>query len=174
MGGAQPLAATMAGGGFLGVDVDAARVQRRLDTKYLDEVAPDLDTALRRVDEWRGKKQPRSIAVVGNAADVYAELVKRGIAPDLVTDQTSAHDPLNGYVPQGLSLAAAAELRANDPDEYVRRARASMGVQVEAMVAMPRAGSHRFGYGHNLCGPAGLGGAPKRIPVAFPRFPPAD
>src|SRR5438309_1469232 len=83
-----------------------ARVQRRLETKYLDEVAPDLDSALRRVDEWRGKRQPRSIAVVGNAADVYAELVRRGVTPDLVTDQTSAHDPLNGYVPQGLTLDA--------------------------------------------------------------------
>jgi urocanate hydratase len=171
MGGAQPLAATMAGGVFLGVEVDPSRVQRRLETKYLDEVAPDLDTALRRVDEWRAKKQPRSIAVVANAADVYAELVKRGVTPDLVTDQTSAHDPLNGYVPQGMTLDAAAELRAKDPDEYVRRARASMAVQVEAMVAMQRAGSHVFDYGNNLRAQAELGGA--RDAYAFPGFVPA-
>src|SRR5690606_35330487 len=94
MGGAQPLAATMAGGVFLGVDVDEARIRRRLDTRYLDELAPDLDTALRRVDECVAAKQARSIAVCANAADVYQELVKRGVTPDLVTDQTSAHDPL--------------------------------------------------------------------------------
>jgi urocanate hydratase len=173
MGGAQPLAATMAGGVFLGVEIDPTRVQRRLDTRYLDEVAPDLDTALRRVDEYRAKKQARSIALVANAADVYAELVKRGIAPDLVTDQTSAHDPLNGYVPQALSLEAAAELRRRDPDGYVRRARQSMAVQVEAMVAMQRAGSHVFDYGNNLRAQAELGGTPKDVAYAFPGFVPA-
>src|SRR6478752_7568783 len=110
----------MAGGVFLGVEIDPTRVQRRLETRYLDELAPDLDSALRRVDECRAKKQARSIAVIGNAADVYAELVRRGVTPDLVTDQTSAHDPLVGYIPQGLSLEAAAELRHTDPDEYVR------------------------------------------------------
>jgi urocanate hydratase len=171
MGGAQPLAATMAGGVFLGVEIDPSRVQRRLETRYLDEVAPDLDAALRKVDEWRAKRQPRSIAVVGNAADVYAELVKRGVAPDLVTDQTSAHDPLNGYIPQGLTLEAAAELRARDPEEYVRRSRASMAVQVEAMVAMKQAGSHVFDYGNNLRAQAELGGA--RDAYAFPGFVPA-
>ena len=125
MGGAQPLAATMAGAVFLGVEIDPTRVQRRLETRYLDELAPDLDTALRRVKECAAKKEARSIAVIGNAADVYAELVRRGVAPDLVTDQTSAHDPLVGYIPQGLTLAAAAELRARDPEAYVRRSRAS-------------------------------------------------
>ncbi len=171
MGGAQPLAATMAGGVFLGVEIDPSRVQRRLDTHYLDEVAPDLDSALRRVDECRAKKQARSIAVVANAADVYAELVRRGIAPDLVTDQTSAHDPLNGYIPQGLTLAQAAELRAKDPDTYVKRARASMAVQVEAMVAMLRKGAHVFDYGNNLRAQAELGGA--KDAYAFPGFVPA-
>jgi urocanate hydratase len=171
MGGAQPLAATMAGGVFLGVEVDPTRVQRRLDTRYLDEVAPDLDTALRRVDECRAKKQARSIAIVANAADIYAELVKRGITPDLVTDQTSAHDPLNGYIPQGLTLAAAAELRAKAPDDYVRRSRASMAVQVEAMVAMLKKGAHVFDYGNNLRAQAELGGA--RDAYAFPGFVPA-
>src|SRR5689334_14006324 len=125
MGGAQPLAATMAGAVFLGVEIDPTRVQRRLETRYLDELAPDLDTALRKVDEYKAKKQSRSFGVIGNAADVYAELVKRGVTPDLVTDQTSAHDPLVGYIPQGLDLAQAAELRARDPEEYVRRSRAT-------------------------------------------------
>jgi urocanate hydratase len=159
MGGAQPLAATMAGGIFLGIEIDPARIERRLATRYLDEVAPDLDTALRRVDECQRARTARSFALVGNAADVYAELVRRGVTPDLVTDQTSAHDPLVGYIPQQLTLAEAAELRARDPDEYVRRARASMAVQVEAMVAMQRAGAHVFDYGNNLRAQAALGGA---------------
>ena len=171
MGGAQPLAATMAGAVFLGVEIDPSRVQRRLETHYLDEVAPDLDTALRRADEYKAKRVARSIAVVGNAADVYAELVKRGVAPDLVTDQTSAHDPLVGYIPQGLSLAEAAALREKDPEEYVRRARASMAVQVEAMVAMKRAGSHVFDYGNNLRAQAELGGA--KDAFSYPGFVPA-
>jgi urocanate hydratase len=173
MGGAQPLAATMAGGVFLGVDVDASRVQRRLETRYLDELAPDLDAALRRVDELRKTKTARSIAIVGNAADVYAELVRRGITPDLVTDQTSAHDPLNGYVPQGLSLDAAAELRRRDPDDYVRRARASMAEQVRAMVAMQRAGAQVFDYGNNLRAQAELGGLTHDTAFAYPGFVPA-
>ena len=173
MGGAQPLAATMAGAVFLGVEIDPARVQRRLDTRYLDELAPDLDTALRRVDECRAARQARSIAVVGNAADIYAELVRRGVTPDLVTDQTSAHDPLNGYVPQGLTLAQAAELRTSDPEEYVRRAQGSMAVQVEAMVAMQRAGAHVFDYGNNLRAGAELGGTPKEVAYAYPGFVPA-
>ncbi len=173
MGGAQPLAATMAGGVFLGVEIDPARVQRRLETRYLDELAPDLDSALRRVDECVRTKQARSIAVVGNAADVYAELARRGITPDLVTDQTSAHDPLVGYIPQGLTLAEAAELRARDPETYVKRSRASMAVQVEAMVAMKRAGAHVFDYGNNLRAQAELGGCPKEVAYAFPGFVPA-
>ena len=171
MGGAQPLAATMAGGVFLGIEIDPARVQRRLDTGYLDELAPDLDAALRRVDQCKRDRTARSIAVIGNVADVYAELARRGLAPDLVTDQTSAHDPLVGYVPQGLTLAAAAELRARDPDDYVRRARASMAIQVEAMVAMLRAGSHVFDYGNNLRAQAELGGA--RGAFSYPGFVPA-
>ena len=173
MGGAQPLAATMAGGVFLGVDVDPSRVQRRLDTRYLDEVAPDLDSALRRVDELCKAKTARSIAIVGNAADVYAELVRRGVTPDLVTDQTSAHDPLNGYVPQGLTLDAAAELRRRAPDDYVRRAQASMAEQVRAMVAMQRAGAHVFDYGNNIRAQAELGGLAHDVAFAYPGFVPA-
>src|SRR5205085_1821348 len=171
MGGAQPLAATMAGAVFLGVEIDPSRVQRRLETRYLDEVAPDLDTALRRCDEYRTKRIARSIAIVGNAADVYAELVKRGVTPDLVTDQTSAHDPLVGYIPQGLSLAEAAELRERDPETYVKRARQSMAVQVEAMVAMKKAGAHVFDYGNNLRAQAELGGA--KDAFSYPGFVPA-
>jgi len=173
MGGAQPLAATMAGGVFLGVEIDPTRVQRRLETRYLDELAPDLDTALRRVDECVKQKLARSIAVVGNAADVYAELVKRGVTPDLVTDQTSAHDPLVGYIPQGMTLEQAAELRARDPETYVKRSRASMAVQVEAMVAMQRAGSHVFDYGNNLRAQAELGGCPHDVAYAYQGFVPA-
>ncbi len=172
MGGAQPLAATMAGGVFLGVEIDPTRVQRRLETRYLDELAPDLDTALRRVDECKAKKQARSIAIVGNAADVYAELVKRRVVFDLVTDQTSAHDPLVGYIPQGLSLETAAELRARDPEDYVRRSRASMAVQVNAMIAMKAAGSHVFDYGNNLRAQAEIGGA-IGASQAYPGFVPA-
>ena len=171
MGGAQPLAATMAGGVFLGVEIDPSRVQRRIDTRYLDEVAPDLDAALRRVDECKAARTPRSIGLVGNAADVYAELVRRGVTPDLVTDQTSAHDPLVGYIPQAMTLAEAAVLRERDPEEYVRRSRASMAVQVEAMVAMQRAGAHVFDYGNNLRAQAELGGA--KDANSYPGFVPA-
>jgi urocanate hydratase len=171
MGGAQPLAATMAGGVFLGVEIDPARVQRRIDTRYLDEVAPDLDAALRRVEACKVARTPRSIGLVGNAADVYAELVRRGVTPDLVTDQTSAHDPLVGYIPQAMTLAEAAELRDRDPEDYVRRSRASMAVQVEAMVAMQRAGAHVFDYGNNLRAQAELGGA--KDANSYPGFVPA-
>jgi urocanate hydratase len=171
MGGAQPLAVTMAGGVFLGVEIDPSRAQRRLDTRYLDEVATDLDDALRRVDEHTRAGRARSIALIGNAADVYAELVRRKVHFDLVTDQTSAHDPVNGYIPQGMSLAEAAELRARDADEHIRRARASMVVQVEAMLAMKAAGSHVFDYGNNLRGQAELGGLAGAF--GYPGFVPA-
>jgi urocanate hydratase len=173
MGGAQPLAAVMAGAVFLGVEIDPARVRRRLETRYLDEVAPDLDTALRRAEQCQRERVARSIAVVGNAADVYAELVRRGVTPDLVTDQTAAHDPLVGYIPQGHTLESAAELRRRDPEEYVRRARASMAVQVEAMVAMKQAGAHVFDYGNNLREGAALGGLARETAYSYPGFVPA-
>ncbi|HTM23444.1 MAG TPA: urocanate hydratase [Kofleriaceae bacterium] len=171
MGGAQPLAVTMAGGVFLGIEIDPARVQRRLDTRYLDEVATDLDDALRRVDAHARAGTARSIALVGNAADVYTELVRRGVTFDLVTDQTSAHDPVNGYIPQGLTLDQAAELRRRDADEHIRRARASMVVQVRAMLAMKAAGAHVFDYGNNLRGQAELGGLDGAF--GYPGFVPA-
>jgi urocanate hydratase len=171
MGGAQPLAVTLAGGVSLCVEIDPHRIARRLETRYLDEVAPSLDAALARVDELCRAGTARSVAVLGNAADVYAELVKRGITPDLVTDQTSAHDPLVGYIPQGLDLAAAAELRARDAVEYVARARASMVVQVSAMLAMQARGAHVFDYGNNLRAQAELGGLEGAF--GYPGFVPA-
>jgi len=171
MGGAQPLSVTMAGGVFLGIEIDPHRVERRLETRYLDEVAPDLDSALARVDECCKAGEARSIAVVANAATTYAELVARGVTPDLVTDQTSAHDPLNGYIPEGLTLEQAAELRASNPDEHIRRARASMVKQVDAMIAMQEAGAHVFDYGNNLRGQAEIGGHQNAF--AYPGFVPA-
>src|SRR5450631_202075 len=126
MGGAQPLAATMAGACFLGVEIDESRARRRVEGRYLDEIAPSLDEALRRLDLAAAEKRPLSIGVIGNAAQVYPELLRRRYAFDLVTDQTSAHDPLHGYVPSDLSLAAAAELRARDPHAYIARSKDSM------------------------------------------------
>jgi urocanate hydratase len=171
MGGAQPLAATMCNAVFLGVEVDPTRARRRMETRYLDLVVSDVDEALRLADDARSKRQPKSIAIIGNAADVYPELYRRGVRPDLVTDQTSAHDPLNGYIPQGLSLQEAAELRQANPEAYVQRARASMGVQVQAMLDFQRAGCHVFDYGNNLRAGAELAGV--RDAFAFPGFVPA-
>ena len=158
MGGAQPLAVTMAGGVCLAIEIDRGRAQRRLDTRYLDEIADDLDDGLRRARGYAARGEAKSIAVIANAADVYAELVRRSEHLDLVTDQTSAHDPLNGYIPQGYTLDEAAALRVRDPDDYVARARASMAVQVTAMLAMQAAGSHVFDYGNNLRAEAEKGG----------------
>jgi urocanate hydratase len=150
MGGAQPLAATMLGAAFLGVEVDPARVEKRLRTGYLDERADSLDDALRRLEAARRERRPLSVGLVANAADVYPELARRGLAPDLCTDQTSAHDPLNGYVPRGVTLEELPALRRGDPAGVVRRAKESMAEQVSAMLAMRRLGSHVFDYGNNL------------------------
>jgi urocanate hydratase len=158
MGGAQPLAATMAGAAFLGVEIDRSRAERRVQTRYLDEIANDLDDALARVDKAAREKRPLSVGVIGNAAQVYSELARRGVTFDLVTDQTSAHDPLNGYLPSDLSLHAAAELRARDPQAYIARSKASMAEQVRAMIAMKKAGAHVFDYGNNLRAMAQEGG----------------
>jgi len=171
MGGAQPLSVTMNGGVFLGVEIDPARIKRRLETRYLDEQARDLDDALARVRAAVDRRQPLSVAVHANAADVYAELVERGVKFDLVTDQTSAHDPLNGYVPQGLDVKGAAALRRSDPEAYVRRARDSMAVQVRAMIEMQRRGSHVFDYGNNLRGQAAIAG--EKNAFSYPGFVPA-
>jgi len=171
MGGAQPLAATMNNAVFLGVEIDPTRAQRRVETRYLDVVAKDLDEALALAKDAQHKRVGRSIAIIGNAASVFRELYRRGIKPDLVTDQTSAHDPLNGYIPTDLSLQAAAELRTRDPEGYVRRARESMMMHVEAMNDFQRAGSHVFDYGNNLRGQAKLGGMENAF--EFPGFVPA-
>jgi urocanate hydratase len=146
MGGAQPLAATMNGARFLGIDVDPARIRRRLETAYCDHMAHSLDEALRLLDG----PDAVSVALVGNCADVLPELVRRGIVPDVLTDQTSAHDPLNGYVPNGMSLDEARRLRERNPEEYVSRSVAAMGVHMEAMLALQKAGAVTFDYGNNI------------------------
>jgi len=171
MGGAQPLAVTMNGGVCLIVDVDPERLQRRVRTRYLDEVAGDLEDALARVERAVRAREARSIGLVGNAAEVFGELVRRGRVPDLTTDQTSAHDALNGYVPAGLRVDQAAELRAADPDRYVERARASMAEHVRAMLALQERGSVVFDYGNNLRQQAKDAGVEDAF--AFPGFVPA-
>jgi urocanate hydratase len=150
MGGAQPLAATMNGACFLGIDVDPARIQRRLDTGYCDRIARDLDDALATLREAQAKGEAISVGLVGNCADVLPELARRRIVPDALTDQTSAHDPLNGYVPNGLTLDEARELRTRDAAEYTRRSIASMGAHVEAMLALQKLGAVTFDYGNNI------------------------
>jgi urocanate hydratase len=154
MGGAQPLAATLAGAAVLCVEVDPARITRRLETGYLDEATESLDEALARVRAAASERRALSVGVLGNAAEVVPELARRGEHFDLVTDQTAAHDPLNGYVPAGLSVDAAAELRVRDPDAYLVQARASIVAHVEGMLAYARRGSHVFDYGNNLRGEA--------------------
>ncbi len=148
MGGAQPLAATMAGLSCLAIEVDPERIDKRLRTRYVDERIDDLDAALARLDRAGAEGKPVSVAVCANAADLYPRLVAR--RPDLVTEQTAAHDPLVGYVPRGLSLDEARTLRAKDPAGYVERARASMALEVRAMLEMKRAGSEVFDYGNNI------------------------
>jgi urocanate hydratase len=154
MGGAQPLAVTMAGGVALCVEVDPTRIERRLETAYVDVSTESLDEALSLAAEAQKARKPLSIALLGNAADVYPALVRRSVVPDLVTDQTSAHDTLNGYVPNGMTLDEAVMLRASDPGEYVRRAVESIVVHVEAMVALQKAGANVFDYGNNIRGVA--------------------
>jgi urocanate hydratase len=150
MGGAQPLAATMAGGVLLGIEVDESRIDKRLSTRYLDRKTSDLDEALEWAREAAARGEALSIGLLGNAADVLPELVRRGYTPDVLTDQTSAHDMLNGYVPHGLTLAEAAALRARDPREYVRRSTASAVVHVRSMLDLMRRGAVTFDYGNNI------------------------
>ena len=150
MGGAQPLAATMNGAAFLGIEVDPARIKRRLETGYLDREARDLDEAWQLADTARQRGEALSVGLVGNCADVLPEIARRGWVPDVLTDQTSAHDELNGYVPNGMPLADALRLRGSDPAEYVRRSRAAMAVHVRAMLALKRAGAIAFDYGNNI------------------------
>jgi len=149
MGGAQPLAITMNEGVGLIVEVDRARAQRRLDTRYVDVVVDNLEEAMTLVEQAVEEKRPLSVGLIGNAADIYVELVMRGVTPDVVTDQTPAHDPLN-YVPSGLSVAEADELREKDPQEYTKRSLESMGRHVQAMLDMQERGAVVFDYGNNL------------------------
>lgn len=158
MGGAQPLAATIAGAVFLGIDVDPVRIQRRLEGKYLDRIAKDLDEALHWIREACEKKQALSVGLEGNAAELYTELLKRNIIPDIVTDQTSAHDELNGYVPDSISLQEALQLRIHDPETYKAKALKSMAKQVRAMIEFKKRGARVFDYGNNIRAQAQKGG----------------
>ena len=171
MGGAQPLAVTMNDGVALCVEVDPARAQRRIDTRYLDEIADDLDDAVSKAVAAAAEGRAVSIGVVANAAEAFAELLRRGAPMDVVTDQTSAHDPLHGYVPAGMTLDQATELRQHKPQEYVSRARESMARHCEAMVGFMGAGAEVFDYGNNLRGEARLGGFEDAF--AYPGFVPA-
>jgi urocanate hydratase len=171
MGGAQPLAATMAGAAILCVEVDPARIRRRLETRYLDEAADSLEDALQRLRAAAAERRPLSVGLVGNAAEIVPELARRGEHFDLVTDQTAAHDPLTGYVPSGLSVEAASELREADPEEYLRRARESIAAHVEGLLEYVRSGSYVFDYGNNLRGEAREAGVTEAF--SYPGFVPA-
>ena len=172
MGGAQPLAVTMNGGVALVVEVDPARIERRLATRYVDERSRDLDEALATVDRWRREGVARSLALEANAADVLPALVKRGITPDVLTDQTSAHDALNGYIPSGLTVGDATTLRRGDPAEYIRRSMASMADHVRAMLALARRGAVTFDYGNNIRAQAHTAGVAEAfdIPGFVPEY----
>ena len=154
MGGAQPLAVTMNDGVAIVIEVDRRRIRRRLETKYVDTMTESLDEALRLADAAAIKGRPLSIALLGNAADVLPELVRRGVTPDILTDQTSAHDELNGYVPRGLPYEDAIRLRREDPRDYIKRSTASMAAHVRAMLELKRRGARTFDYGNNIRGQA--------------------
>ena len=171
MGGAQPLAATMAGAAILCVEIDPTRIERRLEMRYLDEVATSLDDALARVRDAARRRQPLSVGLLGNAAEVFPELVRRGEAFDLVTDQTAAHDPLVGYVPAEVPFEEAEQLRRLDPERYLELASRSIVAHCGAMVDFGRMGCHVFDYGNNLRGEARAGGLADAF--AYPGFVPA-
>ncbi|MDP3984791.1 MAG: urocanate hydratase, partial [Acidimicrobiia bacterium] len=171
MGGAQPMAVTMNGGVAIVVEVDQGRLRRRLEMGYLDEVADSLDDALRRADDARKQRREVSIGVVGNAADVFPDILGRGFPVDIVTDQTSAHDPLNGYIPNGFTPQAAEELRHADPGRYITEARRAMAEHCAAMVGFQQAGAEVFDYGNNLRGEAVKAGF--KDAFSYPGFVPA-
>ena len=171
MGGAQPLAATMAGMSCLAVEVDPARIEKRIAARYVDERADDLDQALERLEAASKQGRSLSIALCANAAEVFPELARRNVVPSLVTEQTAAHDPLHGYIPLGLSLEEAAELRAEDPAGYVERAKGSMAEEVSAMLWMRGAGAEVFDYGNNIRACAAEAGCPRAFDI--PGFVPA-
>ncbi len=171
MGGAQPLAGSMLNAATLCIEVDPSRIERRLETRYLDEATESLDDALSRIRAAQADGRGLSVGLLGNAAEVVPELARRGEHFDLVTDQTAAHDPLTGYVPVGLDVAAAGELRSADPDEYLRRARESIAAHVRGLLEYVRAGSYVFDYGNNLRGEALEAGVEDAF--AYPGFVPA-
>jgi urocanate hydratase len=171
MGGAQPLAITMNGGVALCIEVDAARLRRRIETNYLDEEADDLEDAIARCRAAKGERRAVSVGLVANAADALPALQKMGFEADIVTDQTSAHDPLNGYVPNLMSLEEALSLREENPDEYVKRSRAAIAAHCAAMVGFLDAGAEVFDYGNSLRAEAELGGFERAF--AYPGFVPA-
>ncbi|HET9222200.1 MAG TPA: urocanate hydratase [Roseiflexaceae bacterium] len=154
MGGAQPLAVTMNDGVALVIEIDRQRIERRLATRYLDMAVDTLEEAMTRVEEAVRDGRPLSVGLLGNAAEILPELLVRGVTPDIVTDQTSAHDPLNGYLPAGMALDQAARLRESDPQEYIRRSKASMARHVEAILELQARGALAFDYGNNLRGQA--------------------
>lgn len=172
MGGAQPLAAVFAGAATLCVEVDPTRIEFRLKTKYLDEVAPNLDEAIARVRRYAEAGVAKSIGLEGNMADVIHAMIAKGFTPDVLTDQTSAHDPLNGYIPVGHSLSAASELRARDPKRYVELSVASMARHVAGMLEMQKRGAITFDYGNNIRARAVEGGVADafRIPGFVPEY----
>ena len=171
MGGAQPLAATMAGMSCLAVEIDPSRIQKRLETRYVDQMSESLDEALAIIERARKENKPVSVGLLGNAAEVYAELVDKDVTPDLVTEQTSAHDPLNGYIPLGFTLDEARELREEDPEGYVEKAKASMAEEVLAMLTMKSRGAEVFDYGNNIRACAKEAGAERAYDI--PGFVPA-
>jgi urocanate hydratase len=171
MGGAQPLAATMLGAAFLGIDVDPERIQKRLRTEYCQRISYDLDEALTLVEKAARAGQAISVGLVGNCAEVLPELVRRGFTPDALTDQTSAHDPLNGYVPAGITLEAALRLRRDNPEDYVRRSMDSIATHVRAMLELQARGAVTFDYGNNIRGHALKAGVANALD--FPGFVPA-
>ncbi|UCG50616.1 MAG: urocanate hydratase [Candidatus Latescibacterota bacterium] len=171
MGGAQPLAVTMNEGVCLAVEVNPDRIRKRLKTRYVDVMVEDIDEACERAIDAKQKRTPLSIGLLGNAAEVFPEILKRGLEVDVVTDQTSAHDPLNGYVPEGLSVEEAEALRSSDPKEYISRAMTSIVKHVTAMVGFKKAGSIVFDYGNNIRGQAEQAGY--KDAFAFPGFVPA-
>ncbi|MEJ9305114.1 urocanate hydratase [Priestia megaterium] len=150
MGGAQPLAVTMAGGVVIGIDVDRTRIEKRIETKYCDTVVESVDDAITLAEDAKRLGKALSIGLVGNAAEILPEMIERGFIPDIVTDQTSAHDPLNGYLPIGVSLAEGERLRNTNPNEYIKQSKASMAIHVQAMLEMQRKGAIAFDYGNNI------------------------
>lgn len=171
MGGAQPLAVTLNGGVVIAVEVNEERIRRRLETGYCDTMTTSIDEAIRLAREAQHEKRPLSIALLGNAAMTHPEFAKRGVIPDLVTDQTSAHDPLGGYIPRGLSFAEAESLRSRDPKQYIERAMESMAVHVEAILDMKRQGAIAFDYGNNIRQQAFSAGVKEAF--SYPGFVPA-